>query len=118
MEELYKSLVGSSKKLYDCPSVIKKCQKETDLQIVNSKAKEEKKLRAVSPRDYEAIDWEDEWSISSWSYIYYKGSVGTGSGENIAQERKETSKISQRELKEITAFTHLFMVTKTAATKA
>lgn len=52
------------------------------------------------------------------SYISYKGSVDTGSGENITQERKETVKISRRELKEIVIFTHLYMVTKMAANKA
>ena len=54
MEELYKKLVGSSKKPYECPSIIIKYQKETYLQIVNSEARGEKKLRETSPRDYEA----------------------------------------------------------------
>ena len=44
-----------SKKSYECPQIIQKYQKETDLQIANSEAREEKKLRENSPRDYEAI---------------------------------------------------------------
>lgn len=47
--------MGSSKKPYEHPSIIKMYQKETDLQIVNSKAREEKKLRETSPGDYERM---------------------------------------------------------------
>lgn len=51
MEELYKKLVGSIKILHECRSRIKKYQ---NLQIVHSKAREDKKLRETS-RDYEVI---------------------------------------------------------------
>jgi len=33
---------------------MKTCQKEADLQTVNREARQEKKLKETSPRDYEA----------------------------------------------------------------